>query len=533
MKRISISIFALSATAIAGPMAACSSTPGEPVQQGSSAVSACTLSHCPVVPKLSKRAVRGDVNGDGRSDIALAGGSTIGNQCQGVPWSSIPVAFSVGNGTFQVSNAQVNDFPTFAQQADGRVVMGDFDGDGRSDIAATGGTGWNTLPVAFSNGDGTFRVTNKPIAKFSGLAALVNKDNIAVGDFDGDGKDDIAIAGGSQTASLPIAFSNGDGTFRVTNLPIAHFGTWANSGEPMLVSADFNNDSRDDLALVGGAEEPSGAPWATIPVAFSNGDGTFRVTNDAVNTLPGLANEVPRSFVFAAAGDFDGDGKGDIALAGGQGWQSIPIAFSVGNGTFRFSNQPVPNNFATFATQARSLVAGDFNRDGRMDLALTGGAGWNTVPVAFSKGDGTFQVTNENVNGFAGWATPWATISPEAVHFPTSLSDSRESGFRGVYLSCEEVPTAPPSGGKGIPPAGGTGGGTIGGGTPPTCGVPFAACCALGACDVGSFCGPTVPVCTPCGGAGQPCCPTAEGLACGIGLSCQVYDDFGDIECAF
>ena len=110
--------------------------------------------------------VNGDINGDGRADIALTGGTN---------WTTMPVAYSAGDGSFTVSNQPVGDFAVFAQQG-GRALVGDFDGDGRNDVALIGGsiptTGkrWNTIPIAFSNGDGTFRVTNKNVGDFAAFA---------------------------------------------------------------------------------------------------------------------------------------------------------------------------------------------------------------------------------------------------------------------------------------------------------------------------------------------------------------------------
>jgi VCBS repeat protein len=107
----------------------------------------------------------GDINGDGRGDIALTGGFT-----GSTPWTTLPVAFSNGNGTFNVTNLGLANFPTWATQTGAKPVAGDFNGDGRTDIALTGGftgsTPWTTLPVAFSNGNGTFNVTNFGLANF-------------------------------------------------------------------------------------------------------------------------------------------------------------------------------------------------------------------------------------------------------------------------------------------------------------------------------------------------------------------------------
>src|SRR4029077_11651916 len=98
------------------------------------------------------------------------------------------------------------------------------------------------------------------------------------------------------------------------------------------------------------------------------------------------------------------DRRAAIALTGGAGWGSVPVAFSNGDGTFLVKNFFI-GAFAGWAAQPGVKVhLGDFNDDGLTDIALTGGAGWNTLPVAFSNGDGSFTVTNRFVGDFAGWA---------------------------------------------------------------------------------------------------------------------------------
>ena len=94
----------------------------------------------------------------------------------------------------------------WAATANAKPVIGDFDGDGLADVALTGASGWATLPVAFSNGDGTFNVTNQPIVEFAGWAATTNAKPL-VGDFNGDGKTDVALTGPSGWATMPVAFS--------------------------------------------------------------------------------------------------------------------------------------------------------------------------------------------------------------------------------------------------------------------------------------------------------------------------------------
>jgi hypothetical protein len=326
--------------------------------------------------------VTGDFDRDGRTDILLTGRSD---------WGSLPVAFANGGGNWRVTNASVPNFPTWSSGANVSHLAGDFDGDGRTDVALTGVNGWWTIPVAFSNGDGTFRVKNEGASDFAKWSFGAKK---FVGDFDGDGKSDIALDAIYPSGKVPIAFSNGDGTFRFTNADAPGFGNVTTNASSQQVTGDFNGDGRTDLAITSLFSE-------AIVLALSNGDGNWTVFRDLTWEFQRWAFQ-PR--VTAMAGDFDKDGLTDIALVGGQTWTSIPIAFAKGNGTWRFTNQYV-GDFGRWAEDPNvTKVAGDFNQDGRTDIALTGVPGWGSVPVAFAKGDGGWTITNASVGDFAAWS---------------------------------------------------------------------------------------------------------------------------------
>jgi hypothetical protein len=209
------------------------------------------------------------------------------------------------------------------------------------------------------------------------------------GDFNKDGFGDVALVGGAGWNTIPIAFSYGDGTFRVTKSYVPDIPSLATASGVKAVPGDFNKDGFADIALTGGGG------WNTIPIAFSYGDGTFRVTKSYVPDIPSWATA---SGVKAVPGDFNKDGFGDIALTGGGGWNTIPTALSYGDGTFKVTNSYVPDIPSWATASGVKAVPGDFNKDGFADIALTGGANWNTIPTALSYGDGTFRVTNEAVD---------------------------------------------------------------------------------------------------------------------------------------
>ncbi|HKO48590.1 MAG TPA: VCBS repeat-containing protein [Polyangiaceae bacterium] len=84
---------------------------------------------------------------------------------------SVPVAFSYGNGAFWISNENHWDFSAWAQWPNAKPIVGDFNGDGRDDIALLGSESFGSIPVALSNGNGTFNVSAPPLDSFPGWAS--------------------------------------------------------------------------------------------------------------------------------------------------------------------------------------------------------------------------------------------------------------------------------------------------------------------------------------------------------------------------
>jgi len=144
------------------------------------------------------------------------------------------VAVSLGNGdgTFTLANGS----PISFGQSVSAIVAGDFNGDGKLDLAVTDYSA-NAVYVLMGNGDGTFQ---QPIP----IAVGNEPDAIVVGDFNNDGKLDLAIANyGDNTVTLLLG--NGDGTFtQASGSPYT-----VGKGPYALAAADFNSDGRLDLAV--------------------------------------------------------------------------------------------------------------------------------------------------------------------------------------------------------------------------------------------------------------------------------------------
>ncbi|HVV52307.1 MAG TPA: VCBS repeat-containing protein [Polyangia bacterium] len=371
--------------------------------------------------------VTGDFDGNGTTDwISL---NSAYNS-----WSTIPVAFSSGDGSFTFTNASTPTFTEFARTLGVIPYVGDFNGDQRSDIALIPYdryAGWSTLPVAFSNGDGTFRVTNQAIDGHFLGAALFGA--IVVGDYNGDGTSDFAVMDGTQNQqgdnNVYVALSNGDGSFDVVyQVPANLSSSGQCSGFPSFAgfSGRFNQDKYDDLATLG--------PSTFQCAALSNGNGTFRMvpSSVALNTnqafwfdpqdqayYPPIAlrsgTNTMNGFAESGIGDYDGDGCTDYVFFGFAG-PDIYTLHSKCDGTFELLTSAVTTDFGNWVDwSSTNFIAnsghfyGDFNKDGKTDILLTGGSGWTTVPIALSNGDGTFTITNDAVTNFPQWSSSAAT----------------------------------------------------------------------------------------------------------------------------
>ena len=258
----------------------------------------------------------------------------------------------------------------------GAVVVGDFNRDGRRDLAvvnsgnpATGDNG--SVSILFGNGDGTFQAAkNVPIGK--------NCTSLVAGDFNGDDNDDLALvrpgdATVNDQGDVTIFLGNGNGTFKQGQ--VLTLGQNPSSNNRAILALDLNGDQRLDLVVVEGT---------TVSVLLGNGDGSFQPPVSYQQDI--LASSV-------VAVDLAGNGEKDLAMFGSF---AVEIWLANGDGTFRQG---------LTLSNARGLAAGDFNGDKKDDLVVSsitgitpcifppcsGGGGVVVYGLLLGNGDGSFQ----------------------------------------------------------------------------------------------------------------------------------------------
>jgi len=264
-----------------------------------------------------------------------------------------------GDGTFQPATY-------IPQDVVGNVSIADLNGDGKPDIVMetecqnSSDCVYGTIRVLFGNGDGTFQ----PPVIYS--PQFFHPSAIAIGDFNGDGVPDVAVTNTyfansrNPQDSVAIFLANPDGTLQVpVNYTVGGYDSFS------IAAGDFNRDGKLDLA-VGNALYKSGST-GSFSVLLGNGDGTFQ--------SPLTISPQTVDIASLAVGDFNGDGNSDIVFGSECAFSNaiqcsispiVTLALGNGDGTFQR-----PANYSSNGGYS-SLVPGDFNQDGKLDLAVLG-----------------------------------------------------------------------------------------------------------------------------------------------------------------
>ncbi|MGA2382721.1 MAG: VCBS repeat-containing protein [Gemmatimonadales bacterium] len=307
----------------------------------------------PLGPLSQPRPIRaGDINGDGKLDLLVA------NYAGGGAGS---VTVFLGDGAGGFTEAIAKGSPFAVGRGPRGMVLADFNGDGKLDIATANYTD-NTVSVRLGDGTGGFGAV-KTYNTGSG------PQDIQAGDVNGDGKLDLVIANNSDN-TVTVLLGDGTGAFTPASGSPFTVGT----GPYGVALGDVNGDGK--LDIVTGNQTSNDAT-----VLLGDGTGGFtQATGSPYST--GTTGSAPSAVALA---DVNGDGYLDLIVPN-SGDNNVMVRLGDGHGAFGAAS-----TWSVGATQSTpwAIAVGDMNGDGSVDLVVVN-TNSNDVTVLVNDGTGNF-----------------------------------------------------------------------------------------------------------------------------------------------
>ncbi len=394
----------------------------------------------------------GDIDADGITDVVVG---TPGEDVSGRNGAgAITVVCGRTNGVQKRSSQTFSQSGSVAgsnQSGDAfgtAVAMGDFDGDGYDDVITGapgedvgGASNAGAVTVLYGTSAGLTTEHSRAFTQAGKVGGSVQAGDrfgsaLAVGDFDDDGYDDVAVGvpgenvnGQADAGAVVIIFGTRKGLKGRNSQYLTQAGAVPSDngaddhfGE-VLASGDFNNDGHDDLAIGSPREDHNGTDAGAVVVLFGTDSGLSAAGTQYTQSgsLPGTSAAGDNTGSALAAADFDGDGDDDLAIGSpGENGDRGAITILSGSpsglgGAVAHDASALPGPADAGDRLGAALRSGDFNGDGRQDLVVgTPGddvAGQNnagSIIMLFGSGSGITtsgaSLINSNSSGVAGSA---------------------------------------------------------------------------------------------------------------------------------
>ena len=244
---------------------------------------------------------------------------------------------------------------------DAQGAAGSIEGGWSLDITTT----TPTAPFPSSCSAPSFSTTN--------FATGINPTNVAVADFNNDGKADLAVTN-QVSNNVSVLLGNGDGSFGAQTLFSVGSSPYA------IVAGKFNADNNFDLAVTNSASN-------TVSILHGNGSGSFTL---------GSSPFVGSNPISIATGNFNGDQWSDLAVANFGGFFSGSVSILLGTETGSFTT----GTSVRTRTQPSFVTVARLNPDANDDL-IVANFGSDSVSTYFGNGAGQFQL-QQNITTGAG-----------------------------------------------------------------------------------------------------------------------------------
>ena len=331
-------------------------------------------------------AVPGDFNGDKRTDVLVHNGNGI--MTYRSTGSQLELAFSAVERVPGSWQFQPND----------QFWTGDFNGDGKDEVLVFNGVDWVMpyLGLLADDGSGGLRL----IARYDGSMPgwqFSKDDHFYVGDFDGDGRQDVFVFNGSNWAIpyLGMLRSTGSGLVLQHRFD-ANLPSWQMTSSDQFFVGDFNGDGKADLYVF------NGHAWSMpyLGLLASNGS-TLAMTHRYDGALPGW-QMTPSDQFFVA--DFNGDHKADLYIFNGDAWSIAYLGMLASNGVQLTMAQRYDGNAPGWQMRRHDRhYVGDLNGDGKGDLWFFNADDWSHVYL----GAGISTGSSLNISWSQDWIGEW------------------------------------------------------------------------------------------------------------------------------